>query len=263
MGAPAAFRKPVQSLTISWHRSVSSCPGWASPGAARCCPWFQGAEPGACLCGLPAQGTAESSQVALSLLFCRLGSPGVLSLSSHVMPSSPSASFVAVLWMLSRILASFLYFGARNCMQYSRWGRTSAKYSKWVPSLNQLAVLYLMHPDMWFALLAVRAHIVRASHVELAVSSTLSSLCAELLSSPPVLHKDRSLLRPRGRTHHFPLLNLMLLPIAQCCLDPVQCLGSLREVHSTLQFSIGRRLAEYAFYSRSLIKRCFRKQAFW
>ncbi|KAK4824371.1 hypothetical protein QYF61_014031 [Mycteria americana] len=56
----------------------------------------------------------------LSLLFSKLDKPKVLSHSSQDMPSSPSTSFVALLWMHSRTFTSFLICGAQNCTQYSR-----------------------------------------------------------------------------------------------------------------------------------------------
>ena len=81
----------------------------------------------------------------LNLLFSKLDKPGVLSCSSHDMPSSPSTSFVALLCTRSRTFTSFLSGGAQNCTQYSRWGPTNAEYRGTIPSFDRLVVLCLMH----------------------------------------------------------------------------------------------------------------------
>ena len=44
-----------------------------------------------------------------------------------------------------------LYFRAQNCTQCSRWGCTSTKYSRNTISFDLLAVLCLMHSELWFA----------------------------------------------------------------------------------------------------------------
>jgi len=56
----------------------------------------------------------------LGLLLFKPYNPSVLSLSSQHVPSRPSASFVALLWMLSSALMSFLYYGTQNFIKYSR-----------------------------------------------------------------------------------------------------------------------------------------------
>jgi len=48
---------------------------------------------------------------------CGLDKPSVVRLFSKDMPSSHVTSFVALLWMLSITLTSFLYCGAQICIQ--------------------------------------------------------------------------------------------------------------------------------------------------
>ena len=62
-------------------------------------------------------------------VFSRLDNPSILSISSQDMPSHPVTSFLALLWMYSSTLTSFLYCRAQNFTQCSRWGCTNAKYS--------------------------------------------------------------------------------------------------------------------------------------
>jgi len=82
---------------------------------------------------LPLQPLLRALQRAVrspvGLLFSRWSNLSALSLSSQDMPSSPSTSFVALLWTNSRILAPFLYYGAQNWTEYSRWVCTNTKYS--------------------------------------------------------------------------------------------------------------------------------------
>ena len=71
----------------------------------------------------------------LCLLFSRLDEPIVFSHSLQDMPSSPSTSFVAFLWMHSRTFTS-LNQGAQNCRQCSRWDRTMLNTEGWSPLLT-------------------------------------------------------------------------------------------------------------------------------
>ena len=64
-----------------------------------------------------------------------LSKPRVLSRSSQDMPSSPSTSFAAFLWMHSRTFMCCLNHGAQNCRQCSRWGRTTLNAAGWAPLL--------------------------------------------------------------------------------------------------------------------------------
>ena len=63
----------------------------------------------------------------LSLLFTRLNSPSLLSLSSEERCSSASDIFMALCWTLSRTCISLLYRAAQNRTQCPRCGITSAK----------------------------------------------------------------------------------------------------------------------------------------
>ena len=45
----------------------------------------------------------------------------------------------------------------QNHRQYSSWGHTNTKYNGTITSFDQLVLLHLMHPVMWYALLAARA----------------------------------------------------------------------------------------------------------
>ena len=75
---------------------------------------------------------------------------------SQDMPSSPISSFVALLWRHLSTLKP-LHCGTQDCTQHSRWGFTNAEI-QWDYHLYWLSVLRLMHPRMWFALLAARKH---------------------------------------------------------------------------------------------------------
>lgn len=66
--------------------------------------------------------------------------------------------------ILSRTLTAFLHCRDQNHIQYSRWGHTMAKHSSRITSFDRLAVLCLMHPRMWFALLAATVATWRRSH---------------------------------------------------------------------------------------------------
>lgn len=52
----------------------------------------------------------------------------------------------------------FLYWGAQNWIQYSRWGLIRAEKRGRITSLELLATLLLMHPRMPLAFLVTRAH---------------------------------------------------------------------------------------------------------
>ena len=52
--------------------------------------------------------------------------PRDLSWFLYVFPPRSFTIFLALLYTLSESLMSFLYCGAQNCTQYSRWGHTSA-----------------------------------------------------------------------------------------------------------------------------------------
>lgn len=73
-----------------------------------------------------------------------------------------------------------------------------------------------MHSKMMFAVLAAWAYCQLVLY--LLLSSMARSLSAELLSShlSSSLYLHPALFQPRCRTHHFPLLNSMLLLIIQC-----------------------------------------------
>lgn len=57
----------------------------------------------------------------------------------------PSRSFTIFVDFLSNSFMP-LFCGAQNCLPYSRWSHTSTKQSGQILSLNQLAMLRLMHP---------------------------------------------------------------------------------------------------------------------
>ena len=100
----------------------------------------------------PGIGTREQSPAPSSTLSLlrKLQSNKVASLSPDLLTGlpkcdwppftghafSPVTSFVALLWMLSSTLTSFLYCGAKNCTQYSRVGCTNPSYSRGITSLN-------------------------------------------------------------------------------------------------------------------------------
>lgn len=89
--------------------------------------------------------------------------PKIRSCSSQDIPSSLFISFVALVLMH---LSTFMYFlgcGARNCMQYPRWGCTNPGYSGIITSLAWLVMPCLMHPGMCFALLAARTQLAHTA----------------------------------------------------------------------------------------------------
>jgi len=55
------------------------------------------------------------------LLCSALSKPRELSCSSYILPSRPFTVFTALLLMPSNSLMSFLYCGAPNCLQCSKW----------------------------------------------------------------------------------------------------------------------------------------------
>jgi len=69
----------------------------------------------------------------------------------------PFTILVTLLWTCSNGLMS-LYWGCQNCTQHLKWGCTSVVQSGAITSLDQLAMLCLMHPRTQLALLAVKAH---------------------------------------------------------------------------------------------------------
>lgn len=93
----------------------------------------------------------------LSLLCSGLNKPKDLNFCSYILPPSPLAIFVSLLWMLSSRFMSLLYCSTQNCTQCCRWGCTAQSrvdhFSHWT-----VAVLGLMHPRVWLALMAARAH---------------------------------------------------------------------------------------------------------
>jgi len=131
-----------------------SLPGTALGCSHTCCPWLPGAEHSTSLC-FPCSGSAEQTgHFQPPILQTR--QPNAPSLSSQHVPPSPVTSFVALVWMLSSTLTSFLYCGAQNCTKYSRWGRTNTKYSRRIASFDLPPCCDPTDSKMQFALLEPR-----------------------------------------------------------------------------------------------------------
>lgn len=119
--------------------------------------------------------------------------------------------------LISSILTFPLHCGAQNCTQYARWVCTSTKYSRRIDSFNQLAVLCLTHPKMWFVSWGMLL-----AHVKPDDDQHPRSISDELLfnHSFPSLYLYLALVFPRCRTWHLSLLNVMRsiseCPISEC-----------------------------------------------
>lgn len=78
-----------------------------------------------------------------------------LSYSSYFFPSRAFTIFAILLWTFSNSFIPSLYCDTQNCTQYSRWGCTKAVYSGTITSLNQLAMLCLMHSSVQLVMLDI------------------------------------------------------------------------------------------------------------
>lgn len=116
----------------------------------------------------------------------------MFSASPHEHAFSPAISLAILLWMLSRTLSFFLYGGAQNYTQYSRWGHINVQHNKRIAS-------FLTQPKNVVCTLGRQGTLL--AHAELDVTSTLKSLSVELLSihSLPRLCLWQALLCPKLR----------------------------------------------------------------
>lgn len=72
------------------------------------------------------QEVVKSHKIPLSLVFSKLDKSSALTDSSEDMLPKVLTSFLAILWMHSSILTSFLNCVTQNCTQYSKRGWTNA-----------------------------------------------------------------------------------------------------------------------------------------
>lgn len=109
------------------------------------------------------------------LSFLSSNSPSSLSLSSYERCSSPLIIFLAFCWTLFSIFRSALYWRAQNGKQYSRCGLTTEEQRCKIMSLDQLAILCLMHPTKLLAYFAAAD-----------ILGLCSVWCPPELSGPPL-----------------------------------------------------------------------------
>jgi len=145
----------------------------------------------------------------------RLNKSSKLSWSSCVTTSRAFAVFLALLWMLYNCFISFLFCGAPNCTQCSRWGCAIKEQNWTIHIINCLAMIGLIHPQVWLALLAGRTHCWL--RFNLLSTRTLAFFSVELLSSHSSLsqYTDEGLPCPRCRIWNLFLLGLIQLVIIQ------------------------------------------------
>jgi len=85
---------------------------------------------------------------SLSLFFSRLNKPRYLSCSSYVFIHRPFTIYIVLFWTPSNGFL-FLYCGAQNWTQCSRWGCTSTEQSRRILSLDQRAEWCLVHDRIY------------------------------------------------------------------------------------------------------------------
>lgn len=110
------------------------------------------------------------------------------------MSSSSFTIIVFLLWTHYSIFISFLYCGAQNFTQYSRWGSTNDEYSETITSFSWLAILCLMHLRICLVLLDTRAHCwlilsLQSTKTPISLSAGLHpSLLSSSLAVHSILH---------------------------------------------------------------------------
>lgn len=158
------------------------------------------------------QGAVRS---ALTLLFSR--QPNAPSIPQRTSCLQPCHQLCCPPLRVFKGLNTFLYCWAQNCTQYSRWGCINAKQQEnhlfWPAGCAVFDVP--QHTVCPLAAWIQHRFMLSCCHQHSHVPSCWAALQPLFPICTCVQHCS-VLFCPRGRTQHFPLLNFMPLPIAQC-----------------------------------------------
>ena len=116
-------------------------------------------------------------------------------------------SLVALLWTLSNLSMSFLWYGLHAWMQYSKCGLTIALYNGMIKVLSIYVMFLLINPKIWFPFAAASPHC--SETVMSALTVTPKSFSFTLVPNIvlPIKHSLLTLPCPMWMHLHLPKLN--------------------------------------------------------